>query len=103
MKIKVDKAKQNLSIFNLTLSSGGAEKVISLLLKELINNYNVTLVLCYKEIHFPIPKEVNVIILSEKTSKRPIYLKTIDGIKFVIKYNRVLKKEKIDISVSFLA
>lgn len=99
----MSKLKQNLSILNLTLSSGGAEKVISLLLKELINDYNVTLVLCHKAVHFPIPKEVNVIFLSEKNYNRPFHLKVIDSLEFIIKYNRFLKRENIHISVSFLA
>lgn len=99
----MSKLKQNLSILNLTLSSGGAEKVISLLLKELVNDYNVTLVLCHKAVHFPIPKEVNVIFLSEKNYNRPFHLKVIDSLEFIIKYNRFLKRENIHISVSFLA
>lgn len=100
---EMDKSKQNLSILSLTLTSGGAEKVISLLLKELINDYNVTLVLCYKLIHFTIPNGVNVIFLSENDSNRPLYHKITDVIKFILKYNRLLKKEKINISISFLA
>jgi len=96
-------SKQNLSILSITLGSGGAEKVISLLLKELIKDYNVTLVLFYNEIHFNIPDEVEIVILSDKGQERPFYLKIIDGIKFIIKYSRFIKSENICISVSFLA
>ncbi len=35
--------KPNLSILSITFGSGGAQKIISLLLKELIKDYNVTL------------------------------------------------------------
>ena len=40
-------SKPNLSILSISLGSGGAEKVISLLLKELIKDFNVTLILFY--------------------------------------------------------
>lgn len=95
--------KKNISILSITLGDGGAQKVISLLLKELIKEYNVTLVLFYNQIHFPIPKEVNIVILSEIGSDRPFYLKTFDSINFIVKYHRFVKKEGINISVSFLA
>lgn len=94
---------KNLSILTLSLGSGGAEKVISLLLKELKNDYNVSLVLFYNVIHFSIPEEVNVIILSEKDANRPYYLRFFDFISFLFKYYRFIKRESIDITVSFLA
>ncbi|EDP69724.1 glycosyl transferase, group 1 family protein [Flavobacteriales bacterium ALC-1] len=95
--------KQNISILTLSLGSGGAEKVISLLLKELKNDYNVSLVLFYNVIHFPIPEEVDVIILSEKGANRPYYLRFFDFITFLFKYKRFIKNKNIDIAISFLA
>lgn len=97
------KNKKNISILTLSLGSGGAEKVISLLLKELKNDYNVSLVLFYNVIHFPIPKEVNVVILSKKGPDRPYYLRFFDFISFLIKYYRFIKNEQIAIAISFLA
>jgi N-acetylgalactosamine-N,N'-diacetylbacillosaminyl-diphospho-undecaprenol 4-alpha-N-acetylgalactosaminyltransferase len=99
----VNKPKQNISILSITLGSGGAEKVISLLLKPLKDDYNVTLVLCYNTLHFIVPDEVNIIILSEKGPDRPFYLKFLDTINFIFKYHRFVKKENIKISISFLA
>ena len=61
--------KPNLSILNINFESGGAEKVISLLLKELVHNYNVTLIIFYNVIHFDIPKEVNLIVLFKEKIK----------------------------------
>ncbi|WP_299122871.1 glycosyltransferase [uncultured Winogradskyella sp.] len=95
--------KTNISILTLSLGSGGAEKVISLLLKELKNDYNVSLVLFYDVIHFPIPEEVDVTVLSKKGADRPYFLRFIDFITFFIKYNRFIKKNNINIAVSFLA
>jgi len=95
--------KPNLSILNLSLASGGAEKVISLLLKELVNDYNVTLVLFYNNIHFPIPENVKTVIFSDKHPNRPYIKRIFDFISFIFKYNRLLKQRKIAYAVSFLA
>ncbi len=75
--------KQNISILSITLGSGGAQKVISLLLKLLKNDYNVTLVLFHNVIHFPIPEGVNVIFLSDKEDTKPFYLKVVDSLSFI--------------------
>ena len=95
--------KQNISIFTLSLGSGGAEKVISLLLRELKNDYNVTLVLFYNIIHFDIPEEVDVVILSDKGSDRPYFLRFLDFFSFFFKYKKIVKTKNIDFSISFLA
>tara|TARA_R110000744_G_scaffold376553_1_gene490865 strand:+ start:9528 stop:10706 length:1179 start_codon:yes stop_codon:yes gene_type:complete len=103
-KIQYPMKKANLSIFAITLGSGGAEKVISLLLKKLINDYEVTLILMYNDIHFPIPEEVNLIIFRPNSSRnRPAYLKFFDAISFVIKYNKIIEERKIGYAISFLA
>ncbi|MDG1730912.1 MAG: glycosyltransferase [Algibacter sp.] len=95
--------KKNISILNTSLTSGGAEKVISLLLKELIHDFNVTLILFYNKIHFPIPEEVEVVILGKKDHDIPFYEKALNVFKFASKYNEVIKRNKIDYVVSFLA
>ncbi|MAX72040.1 MAG: glycosyltransferase [Flavobacteriaceae bacterium] len=92
-----------MSILSITLGSGGAEKVISLLLKSLVKDYNVYLVLFYNNIHFSIPEGVNVVFLSEKGPERPFYLKILDSIKFIFKYFKFVKRNNIIVSVSFLA
>lgn len=95
--------KKNISILSISLGSGGAEKVISLLLKALVKDYNVTLVLFYKVLHFPVPKDVNIVVLSDNGPDRPTLLKFMDFFKFIFKYHKFIKKNNIDISVSFLA
>ncbi|MUU77192.1 glycosyltransferase [Winogradskyella endarachnes] len=96
-------SNKNISIISITLGSGGAEKVISLLLKSLRLDYNVTLVLFYNNIHFQIPENVNLVILSDTSPDRPFYLKAVDTLKFIRKYYQFVKKENISISISFLA
>ena len=99
----MDNKKRKISLLSITLGSGGAEKVISLLLKLLVKDFDVTLVLFYHEIHFNIPQDVKVIILSDKHQDRSLILKNIDSFRFISKYNRFIKKNNISISISFLA
>ncbi len=96
-------SKPNLSILNISLTSGGAEKVISLLLKELVNDYNVTLFLFYHVVHFDIPKGVNTIVFNQSHPDQPVHNKFFHSISFLYQYNQHLKKEKIDYAISFLA
>ncbi|MCM4167334.1 N-acetylgalactosamine-N,N'-diacetylbacillosaminyl-diphospho-undecaprenol 4-alpha-N-acetylgalactosaminyltransferase [Arenibacter antarcticus] len=96
--------RANLSILAITLGSGGAEKVISLLLKKLVLDYNVTLILMYNNIHFTIPEGVNTIVLCPTSSReRPFYIRFFDSISFIFRYNRIIREEGISYAVSFLA
>jgi N-acetylgalactosamine-N,N'-diacetylbacillosaminyl-diphospho-undecaprenol 4-alpha-N-acetylgalactosaminyltransferase len=99
----VNNSKKNISILSISLGSGGAEKVISLLLKKLRTDYNVTLVLFHNTIHFPIPDGITVKVLSDNPPDRKFFLKFIDTFKYIHKYYRFVKRNNIDISVSFLA
>lgn len=99
----LNNSKQNLSVLSINLARGGAQKVISLILKKLIEDYNVTLVFFYENIHFPIPKEVKVVYLSKQGANKAVYFKIFDSIRFIYQYNRFLKKENIKTSISFLA
>ncbi len=95
-------AKPNLSIFNLDLSTGGAEKVTSLLLKELVNDYNVYLILMYNNIHFPIPEDVNVVFLEDEKYTNHWLYKYLDVVKFIFKYKKTLKEKNIEYAISLL-
>ena len=97
------KTKKNISILSISLASGGAEKVISLLLKELRHDYNVTLVLFHKVFHFSVPEGIEIFAMSENLPNRPFYKKIFDSILFIIKYYRFVKKNNVEISISFLA
>ncbi|WP_422104553.1 glycosyltransferase [Winogradskyella sp.] len=95
--------QKNIAILSISLTSGGAEKVISLLLKELRNDYKVTLVLFHGVLHFPVPEGVEVFAMSDKSQNRPFYKKFFDLIRFIFIYYRFIKKRNIEISISFLA
>lgn len=97
--------RARISILNISLTNGGAEKVISLLLKKLVIDFEVTLILMYNNIHFNIPNEVKVIILSDQSESnlKGLYNKAINTLKFTRKYFNIIKTHKIDIAISFLA
>ncbi len=97
-------SKEKLSVLNISLTSGGAEKVISLLLKKLVEDYEVTLILFYNSIHFPIPEGVTTVCFKENPLKRPNPIsKLYEFISFVFSYYRHLKKANISYAISFLA
>ncbi|WP_136465440.1 glycosyltransferase [Flagellimonas onchidii] len=96
--------KPNLSILTVTMGSGGAQKVISLLLKKLVLDYNVSLVLYHNQVHFEIPEEVEVIILGNNTSEqRNVFQKFTDFVVCCRRYRKLLKARDIQFSISFLA
>lgn len=51
---------KKIAISAVSMGAGGAERVISLLLPELIKDYNVHLILMYNSVYYPIPKDVHV-------------------------------------------
>ncbi|WP_190808454.1 glycosyltransferase [Flagellimonas sp. S3867] len=94
--------KPKLSIINLGMGSAGAEKVISLLLKKLKDDYDVTLFLLFKERHYDIPPEIKVIGLTKGSSESSIFIKLLQSFLILWKYNSLLRKRKIEYAISFL-
>lgn len=96
--------KKNLSILSLNLSFGGAQRVISLLLKYLVKDYNVSLVLFYDKVAFEIPDGVHVeILLPEDNKQNSFFRKIKETILVSRKYNKFIKNNNINISMAFLA
>ena len=84
---------------------GGAERVISLLLKHLVHDYDVTLVLLSDDIEFDIPEDVKLHVLGKSNilKNKPPLSKLKSTVMFIFKYYRIVKREKFDIALSFLA
>ena len=59
------KNEKNISILIYSLSSGGAERVVSILLQELKEKYNITLVLMNDTIFYDIPNGIEIIYLEK--------------------------------------
>lgn len=93
--------KPTISVLGMTMGSGGAEKVISLFLPKLMNDYNVTLVLFYDVFHFEIPEGLIVEILVKKktiSNFQKIFLFPI----VFFRYLRIIRKGNVKVSISFL-
>ena len=94
--------KQRVAILIYSLASGGAEKQVSLLLKYLSNKYKIYLVLMNNTIFYEIPKNIEIAYI-EQSSPRESGVKKFLKLPFLsLKYKKFLKKNKIDISISFM-
>lgn len=83
------------------MGAGGAEKVISLLLPKLINDYNVNLILFNDIRHFFIPKEVNTYIIVQKNPESKKH-KIFSFLATMNRYKSIVGSTKPDVSISFL-
>lgn len=93
--------KKKILITTMSMSSGGAERVISLLLQKLPDDYDVSLLLFFKDIHYEIPSKVKTITMSDK--KRLNIRERIMLVPKVISFlKQYLKNESPDVSLSFL-
>jgi len=96
--------KKKIALFVPAIGFGGAEKVVSLLTFEMTKYFDVTLILLYDIMKLPISEDVKVVLLSNegesfKSSKLAHF---IDYIKFIFKYSQTLKRENIEVVISFM-
>ncbi len=95
---------KKISILAMNMHYGGAQRVISVLLDELVKDYSVFLVLFNNDIHFDIPKDVKVTVLFPKENgHNSFYVKLKNTLVVSKKYSRFIKSNNIQISMSFLA
>lgn len=84
---------------------GGAERVISLLLKQLVEDYQVTLVLLSENIEYNVPETVEIISFGEPSSlsgtSSLTKLKLMRN--FVRQFRALAKQRKFETIMSFLA
>lgn len=94
--------KKNLSILIYSLANGGAERVVSILLNELKNKYNITLVLMKNRVDYDIPKEITIHLLEDSNPYESGILKLLKLPYLGFKYRNFCKKNKINITLSFM-
>jgi len=96
--------KKNIALFAPSIGFGGTERVVCRLVNELVLYYNVNLVVLYNNIDLPIHKDVNIISISNKSEhfSASQFIKTIDFIKSIFKYQKILRQNNISVSISFL-
>ncbi|MBT8254753.1 MAG: glycosyltransferase [Bacteroidia bacterium] len=101
----MDNRRKHIAIIAISMNIGGTERVISLLLPKLVKDYRVSLVLLSEEIAFDIPSEVNIHVLG--SSEKVLTTSPLQKIWFTLgyfrKYYRLVKRERFDVSLSFLA
>lgn len=95
----MNKSKPKLALFISSLEAGGAERVVSLLLPELIKTYEVSLILLDKKVNYCVPQEVEIIILNNISNSMGRFL----SLAFLaLQYKKICQYLSIETSLSFL-
>jgi N-acetylgalactosamine-N,N'-diacetylbacillosaminyl-diphospho-undecaprenol 4-alpha-N-acetylgalactosaminyltransferase len=94
---------KKVTLFINSLTSGGAERVLSIIATELVaQNIAVDLLCIEKDLNYPLPKEVNIVYLSNLT-KHDSALKKLLYIPYLgLKLKRYVKKHKITLIQSHI-
>ena len=93
---------KKLSILIYSLASGGAERVVSILLNELQDNYDITLVLMNNTIFYDFPKNISIKYLESSNPQEHGIKKLLKLPLLAYKYYKFCKNSNIDISLSFM-
>jgi len=94
--------KKKIAILIYSLASGGAERQVSILLKELREEFNITLVLMNGTIFYEVPKEVKIIFLEKSKANENGFIKLLKLPILGWKYKKLLKQQNISLSLSFM-
>ncbi|MDF1875195.1 glycosyltransferase [Sulfurimonas sp. SAG-AH-194-I05] len=94
--------KKNLAILIYSLASGGAERVVSILLNEFKYKYNITLVLMNDTMFYDIPKDTKIIFLEKSDPKENGIYKLLKLPLLGFQYKNICKENNIDVSLSFM-
>ncbi|QOP45832.1 glycosyltransferase [Sulfurimonas paralvinellae] len=94
--------KKKLAILIYSLASGGAERQVSILLKELIDTFDITLVLMNDTVFYNIPENTKIIYLEKSSPCESGIKKLLKLPSLGWKYKKILQDNKIEISFSLM-
>jgi len=95
--------KKKVAILIYSMEGDGAERVVSILLRELIEDFDLKLVLMHDRIDYEIPKNVEVVILDSGGEYNESGIKKLSKLPFLAySYKEFCEKYSIDISLSFM-
>lgn len=90
--------KVNLSILIYSLASGGAERVVSILLNEMKNDFDITLFLMNNEVFYKIPKDIKIVKLEDSRPNESGIIKFMKLPVLGWKYKKLNKSSSISLS-----
>jgi N-acetylgalactosamine-N,N'-diacetylbacillosaminyl-diphospho-undecaprenol 4-alpha-N-acetylgalactosaminyltransferase len=93
--------RKKISILINSLAAGGAERVVSLLLDELKNDFDIQLVLLSNTIQYDIPPEQKIICFDQSLHENGL-IKLFKLPFLAMRYKKLCKKNNIETSLSFL-
>lgn len=94
-------AKKKVFILINTLGTGGAERVVSLLVHHWENRYDVTLVLLTDLIEYDLPENISVVHINQPFKENGFI--TMAKLPWIArKYTKICNEGKADVSISFL-
>ncbi len=91
-----------LAILIYSLAGGGAERVVSILLDELKDTYDITLVLMNDTIHYSLPENQKIIYLENSSPNEQGFWKLFKLPLLGLKYKKICIQNNIDTTLSFM-
>ena len=85
-----------------SLAGGGAERVVSVLLQELQDSYDITLVLMCNKIDYDTPKDIKIYFLEDSNPYENGIVKLLKLPFLGLKYKNFCQKNSVDISLAFM-